>query len=863
MPTHNIFKSSFRIDLSFKRPIVLVLTSAIVAVSSITLLGWATHRVILSSWLGYAIPTAINSALLFISFSLLLFADSRWPGRASTRALMTFIPFAVILQTSRILFWSVAFDKIANLFFEQHQRTYPDFLFGKMSPLSAFGFLLVSLYCLICAVRRWNYFTRPLADALAVLLLILGTFPMIGYLHGTPLLYGGLFAPVALPSAILFILLSALLMAHNSARSKIYSLFIGTSTQARLIRAFLPALTFMMLADSFLDSQMVPWMARANPAFVDSLDTMLVLSASTLLILFIAPKVGRDLDATHEALLQSQSIAAAAFESSNGILISNADCVILKVNNSFSKITGYTAEEASGKKVNLLKSGRHDQAFYEEMWRSILTQGVWSGEIWNRRKNGEVYPEWLSITTIKNATGEVALYLATFTDMTQRKEAEDEIRNLAFYDPLTKLPNRRLLLDRLHQAMANGLRSHRKGALLFLDLDNFKALNDTMGHSLGDQLLQEVARRLQTCVREADTVARIGGDEFVVMLEGLCEDDKTAAAEVKKIGETILDCLAQSYCLSGHEHRTTVSIGAALFGDTQNDLDGLMRRADIAMYKAKSEGRNALRFFDQVLEAAVIYRTCLEKDLRLGIAEGQFILYYQPQVDNNGRLLGAEALVRWEHQISGIVYPGDFISIAEETGMILSLGHWVLENACLQLSAWGKAYQTSHLTLAVNISARQFQQPNFVDEVMSVLARTNANPKNLKLELTESLLLHDVDSVIAKMNALNAKGILFSLDDFGTGYSSLSYLQLLPLSQLKIDKSFVRNLHEDHNCAAIAQTIIALSNGLGLAVIAEGVETGNQLELLKMYGCKSFQGYLFGRPMPVEELELKYLSNPT
>jgi EAL domain-containing protein (putative c-di-GMP-specific phosphodiesterase class I) len=353
-------------------------------------------------------------------------------------------------------------------------------------------------------------------------------------------------------------------------------------------------------------------------------------------------------------------------------------------------------------------------------------------------------------------------------------------------------------------------------------------------------------------------VSRLGGDEFVVLLEGLSEDAETAAAEIKRIGEGILSKLEEPYNLSGHEHHSTVSIGAALFGEDRESINELMKRADIAMYKAKAEGRNTMRFFDQDLEATVIARVSLEKELRHGIANGQLLLYYQPQVDNVGIITGAEALVRWQHPRLGLVSPGDFIPLAEETGLILPLGRWVMENACAQIATWARDEETAHLTLAVNVSARQFQQPEFVEEVLTLLARTHADPQKLTLELTESLLLSNVEFVIAKMTALNEKGLIFSLDDFGTGYSSLSYLRRLPLSQLKIDQSFVRDLLIDSDDAAVAATIIALSHSLRLAVIAEGVETWEQLEQLKIFGCGAFQGYLFGRPVPIEEFRRVY-----
>ncbi len=549
-------------------------------------------------------------------------------------------------------------------------------------------------------------------------------------------------------------------------------------------------------------------------------------------------------------------IAATAFESQEGMVITDADNVILRVNRAYTEITGYMAEEAVGRNASLLKSGRHDSTFYAGMWEVIFHQGVWQGEIWNRRKNGEVYPEWLTITAVKGVTGEVTHYVGTLTDITLRKAAENEIKHLAFYDPLTRLPNRRLLLDRLQQALASSTRNRSEGALLFIDLDNFKTLNDTLGHDIGDLLLQQVAQRLATCIREGDTVARLGGDEFVVMLEDLSENPQESATQTETVCEKILAILNQPYMLAGHQHHSTPSIGATLFNDHQNSVDELLKRADLAMYQAKAAGRNTVRFYDPEMQAAVTAHATLEADMRQGLQQNEFLLYYQPQVDEKGWMTGAEALVRWQHPRRGLMPPTDFIPIAEETGLIMPLGHWVLETACAQLVAWAAQPDMAHLTMAVNVSARQFHRTDFVDHVLEVLDQTGADPQKLKLELTESLLLEDVEDIIAKMTDLKTKGVGFSLDDFGTGYSSLSYLKRLPLDQLKIDQSFVRDILTDSNDAAIARTIIALAQSMGLEVIAEGVETVEQRDFLASQSCHAFQGYLFGRPLPVKEFRL-------
>ena len=563
--------------------------------------------------------------------------------------------------------------------------------------------------------------------------------------------------------------------------------------------------------------------------------------------------VGSARDITERKAIEADlRIAAAAFDAQEAIVITDADGVILRVNQAFIESTGYAAEEIVGRTPRLLKSGRHDAAFYTEMWTSLRQAGGWQGEIWDRRKNGEIYPKWLNITAVKGADGGVTHYVATHTDITERKAAEEKIRDLAFYDPLTRLPNRRLLLDRLHMTLAASTRHGREGALLFVDLDNFKMLNDTQGHDKGDLLLQEVARRLTACVRDADTVARLGGDEFVVLLEDLSENPEEAATQAETVGEKILAAVGRPYLLAGHEYHSTPSVGITLFGDQRGGIDELLKQADIAMYQAKAAGRNTMRFFDPELQAAVQARTAMEQDLRQGITNGQFFLHYQAQVEDD-RIVGAEALVRWRHPERGTVSPAEFIPLAEETGLILPLGQWVLETACAQIAAWAERMETADITLAVNVSARQFRQPDFVEEVVSVLERTNADPSRLKLELTESLVVDSVEEVVAKMTALKERGLSFSLDDFGTGYSSLSYLKRLPLSQLKIDQSFVRDVLTDPNDAAIARTIVALAQSMGLGVIAEGVETEDQRDFLARQSCHAFQGFLFGRPLPVEE----------
>ena len=559
-------------------------------------------------------------------------------------------------------------------------------------------------------------------------------------------------------------------------------------------------------------------------------------------------------DTTEErAVEQALRIAAVAFETQEALFVTDAVNHILRVNRAFTTTTGYTAEEVVGKTPAMLNSGRHDAAFYAQIKADLRRDGYWQGEIWNQRKNGEVYPEWLTVTAVRGANSEITHYVASFTDITERKAAEDEIKYLAFYDPLTRLPNRRLLLDRLEQALSTSTRSKHQGAVLFIDLDNFKTLNDTLGHDVGDVLLQQVARRLTFCVRQGDTVARLGGDEFVVMLEGLSEHTLDAAAQSDRVSEKILATLNQPYLLLGHDYHNTPSIGVTLFSGNEASADELLKRADLAMYEAKTSGRNAIRFFDPQMQASVVAQTLLEAELRDGIDHQQFVLYYQPQVDSHNEVMGYEALLRWQHPRRGLLLPSEFVPLAEDIGLIIPIGLWALEAACRQLARWAQHPHTAGWFVAVNISVRQLSHPSFIEQVLTVLRHTGAPTSRLTLEVTEGLLHANLDGAIAKMNALKAHGIGFSLDDFGTGFSSLVLLRRLPLDQLKIDKSFVHNMLTDANAAALACSVLSLGQSLGLAVIAEGVEAEAQRDFLLERGCRFFQGYLFGRPEPVRE----------
>ncbi|UCV15629.1 EAL domain-containing protein [Quatrionicoccus australiensis] len=545
-------------------------------------------------------------------------------------------------------------------------------------------------------------------------------------------------------------------------------------------------------------------------------------------------------------------IAAIAFASQSGMVITDAAGVILRVNPAFTRLTGYTAEEAIGQTPALLNSGRQDKLFYQRMWQSLQEKGYWQGEIWNKRKNGQIYAELLTITAVITPDRGITHFVGNFSDITEDKEAEAEIHRLAYYDSLTRLPNRRLLLDRLGQAIIAAARSDQYGVIFFIDLDNFKALNDTRGHDVGDLLLVEVARRLSAAVRASDTVARQGGDEFVVLMENMGSNPEEAARLANTLGEKLRLAIDQPFILKGYEHHCRVSIGVSMFHQ-QDTVENLFKQADLALYQAKNAGRNTLRFFDPAMQAALDRRSALEADLRLALKNGELLLHYQPQLDAGRRVIGAEALVRWQHPTRGLIAPGDFIPLAEDTGLILPLGQWVLETACAQLKIWENAPSTRKLQLAVNVSARQFRQSDFVALVRNTLLASAANPARLKLELTESLVLEDVRDSIEKMHAIKRLGVKFSLDDFGTGHSSLSYLGQLPLDQLKIDQSFVRNLPGRKNDETIARTIITMGLGLDMDVIAEGVENEEQLAFLDFHGCHAFQGYLFSRPLPAEQ----------
>ncbi|HZV66160.1 MAG TPA: EAL domain-containing protein, partial [Telluria sp.] len=562
---------------------------------------------------------------------------------------------------------------------------------------------------------------------------------------------------------------------------------------------------------------------------------------------------------TDISLIKSQEeqmrLSAKVFESSSeGIYITDAAERILFVNPAFSQLSGYTADEAVGNTPRLMRSGRHDAEFYRAMWASIRSTGQWQGEMWNRRKNGEVFPEWLCISTVFDAAGAVTHYVGVFSDISERKANEQQLAFLAYHDALTQLPNRLLVQDRFHQATTAAARAHCKVALLFLDLDNFKTVNDSLGHAVGDLLIKAVAHRLAECLRDNDTVSRQGGDEFLIVLPALQDLDAVMPVLVKIIAR-----LQEPFYSGGQEISTSISVGIAMYPDDGEDFDTLLKKSDMAMYRAKDAGRNAYCFFDEHMNVEAVENLSMRSGLRRAIERNEFVLYYQPQIDLvSGNIVGAEALIRWNRPGRGMVPPSHFIPVAEESGLIVAIGKWVLGEACRQAAAWRDAGLPA-LVMAVNLSAVQFKRGDLEQTVIAVLQESGLDPSLLELELTESILIKNSESVLSTVKRLKLLGVKLSIDDFGTGYSSLSYLKRFAVDKLKIDQSFIRDLATDPEDAAIVRAIVQMARSLSLRTIAEGVEYQQALDDLRVFRCDEGQGHLFARPLPANEFA-SYLS---
>ncbi|MBM6552277.1 EAL domain-containing protein [Marinomonas ostreistagni] len=563
----------------------------------------------------------------------------------------------------------------------------------------------------------------------------------------------------------------------------------------------------------------------------------------------------RDITVRQDAEEQLR-IAATAFETQDGILISDKDNRIIRVNRAFQHITGYSEQDVIGATPAILSSGRHSKEFYQLLYTQLQEQGSWEGEVWNRRKDGEVFPEWLSISTVYDHSGDVSHYVATFKDISERKASERKIRQLHYYDTLTRLANRTLMLEEINYLIQEkGLHKHQS-IILFIDIDHFKDVNDVWGHNIGDQLLQQVASRLVEAIRAKDLVARYGGDEFLILLEEVDVSAKPERAlyRASRVAQKLLNTLTRAFSVNSIEYQLSASIGIAVIDEYSQDALDAIKQAELAMYEAKSSGRSQFCFYQARMQERVLARVHLENDLRHAIDNGELVLYLQPQWNGARQVIGVEALLRWQHPVRGMVSPAEFIPIAEETRLILPIGDWVLHSACRQLADWQDDPAMQNLIMSINVSAVQFAQEDFVAQVEQAITEHRIDAGRLQLELTESMLAHDQQDIITKMTALKTLGVLISLDDFGTGYSSLSYLHRLPIDQLKIDQSFIVNVEAQAKNAAVAESIISLGHNLGMEVIAEGVETQQQFDWLAARQCDLFQGFGLAKPIPVDSL---------